>query len=165
MSLGPTNFKVARGMLKGDLLDFLGCYSYDRANSSDAGTDEMVPNTPCLYNDPAMKNLAHYFLYDMEEYTGETLEPTFSYLRVYKNGDILHRHTDRTVCEYSISLTLKREQTDDIWPLCLETDEVHKVCLEEGDGLIYKGTENPHWRDKFEGKKLAQVFLHYVKRS
>ena len=53
---------------------------------------------------------------------------------------------------------------DDIWPLCLETSDVHKVCLEEGDGLIYKGVENPHWRDKFEGERLAQVFLHYVRR-
>jgi alkylated DNA repair dioxygenase AlkB len=100
----------------------------------------------------------------MGEYTGETLEPTYSYLRVYKNGDILHRHTDRNACEYSVSITLKREQADDIWPLCLETDEVHKVCLEEGDGLIYKGVENSHWRDKFDGERLAQVFLHYVRR-
>ena len=163
MSLGPNNFKIARGMLKGELLNFLGHYSCDRANSSAAGTDEQVPNTPSLYDDPAMKNLQHYFLYDMKQHTGENLEPTFCYLRVYKNGDILHRHTDRDACEYSISLTLKREQTDDIWPLYLETDEVHKVCLEEGDGLIYKGVENPHWRDKFEGERLAQVFLHYAK--
>ena len=164
MSLGPTYFKVARSMLKGNLLDFLGYYSYDRANSPDAKPDDQVPNTPALYDDPAMRTLLYYFLHDMKEYTGETLEPTYSYLRVYKNGDILHRHTDRNACEYSVSITLKREQSDEIWPLCLETDKVHKVCLEEGDGLIYKGVESPHWRDKFEGERLAQVFLHYVRR-
>ena len=164
MSLGPTDFKVVRAMLKGDLLDFLGYYSYDRATSKDAGTDEQVPNTPALYDDPAMRNLLHYFLYDMREYTGLDLEPTYSYLRVYKNGDVLKKHTDRGACEYSVSLTLKREPSDAIWPLYLQTDKTYEVFLEAGDGLIYKGIESPHWRDKFEGERLAQVFLHYVRR-
>ena len=92
------------------------------------------------------------------------LEPTYSYLRVYKNGDVLHKHTDRKACEYSVSLTLKREARDEIWPLYLETDKTYETLLDEGDGLIYKGIENPHWRDKFEGERLAQVFLHYVRR-
>ena len=164
MSLGPTNFKIVRGMLGGNLLDFLGYYAYDRANSTDAGADEQVPGTPALYDDPAMRNLLHYFLHDMKEHAGVDLSPTYSYLRVYKNGDVLHKHTDRDACEYSVSLTLKREYDDEVWPLYLETDEVRKVCLEEGDGLIYKGIDNPHWRDKFEGERLAQVFLHYVRR-
>ena len=163
MSLGPTNFRIVRGMLKGELLDFLGYYAYDRANSTDVMMgDVQVPNTPALYDDPAMRNLLHYFLHDMKEYTGVNLEPTYSYMRVYKNGDRLQQHTDREACEYSVSLTLKRESGDEIWPLYLQTDKAYKVLLEEGDGLIYKGIENSHWRDEFEGKKLAQVFLHYV---
>ena len=165
MSLGPTNFKIVRGMLKGDLLDFLGYYAYDRANSKDVVEDVQVPNTPALYDDPAMRTLLYYFLYDMTEYAGVSLEPTYSYLRVYKNGDVLHRHTDRKACEYSVSLTLKREDEDEIWPLYLETDETYKALLEEGDGIVYKGIENPHWRDKFEGERLAQVFLHYTRSS
>ena len=165
MSLGPTNFKIVRGMLKGDLLDFLGYYAYDRANSLDAKPDDQVPNTPAFYDDPAMRNLLHYLLYDMQRYTGLDLEPTYSYPRIYKNGDVLHKHTDRGACEYSVSLTLKREDDDEIWPLYLETDKTYKALLEEGDGLIYKGVENPHWRDKFEGERLAQVFLHYVRSS
>ena len=165
MSLGPTNFKIVRGMLRGDLLDFLGYYAYDRANSPDAKPDEQVPNTPALYDDPAIRTLLHYFLYDMKEHAGVDLEPTYSYLRVYKKGDVLHRHTDREACEYSVSITLKREHDDEIWPLYLETDKTHKALLEEGDGLIYKGIESPHWRDKFEGQRLAQVFLHYVRSS
>ena len=165
MSLGPTNFKIVRGMLKEDLLDFLGYYAYDRANSPDAKPDEQVPNTPALHDDPAIRTLLHYFLYDMKEYTGVDLKPTYSYLRVYKKGDVLHRHTDREACEYSVSITLKREHDDEIWPLCLETDQIYKVLLDAGDGLIYKGIESPHWRDKFEGQRLAQVFLHYVRSS
>jgi len=165
MSLGLTNFKIVRGMLSGELLDFLGYYAYDRANSPDAKPDDQVPNTPALYDDPAMAVLLHSRLYDMKQLTGVDLIPTYAYLRVYKNGDILHRHTDREACEYSVSITLKREYDDEIWPLCLETDKTYKVELESGDGLIYKGIESPHWRDKFEGSRLAQVFLHYVRRQ
>ena len=164
MSLGPTNFKIVKGMLRGHLLDFLGYYAYDRANSTDVMEDVQVPNTPALHDDPAMRNLLYYLLYDMQRYTGLDLEPTYSYLRVYKNGDVLHKHTDRKACEYSVSLTLKREAHDEIWPLYLQTDKTYETLLDEGDGLIYKGIENPHWRNKFEGGRLAQVFLHYVRR-
>ena len=73
-------------------------------------------------------------------------------------------HTDRDACEYSASITLKREPKDAIWLLYLESDKTYGVELEAGDALIYKGIESPHWREKFEGERLAQVFLHYVRR-
>ena len=100
----------------------------------------------------------------MEKHIGEGLIPTYSYLRVYKRGDELKRHIDKHNCQFSVTLTLMREPNDDIWPIYLETDSVYKIDLEAGDGLIYRGTINPHWRDEFEGSRLAQVFLHYVRR-
>ena len=33
--------------------------------------------------------------------------------------------------------------------------------LAQGDMLVYKGVLLEHWRDPFEGKHHAQVFLHY----
>tara|TARA_R100000687_G_scaffold67843_1_gene56982 strand:- start:209 stop:721 length:513 start_codon:yes stop_codon:yes gene_type:complete len=170
MFLGPTNFKVIRGMLTGELLDFLGVYAYNIATLPDAipsgkFVDNQVPNTPAFYNDLVMKNLLCYLLPDMKKHTGIDLIPTYAYLRVYKIGDELKKHTDRNSCEISVTLTLRRELNEDIWPIYVETDTVHKVELEMGDGLIYKGIESPHWRDKFEGSGLAQVFLHYVRRT
>jgi hypothetical protein len=173
MSLGPTNFKIVRGLLTGELLDFLGVYAFNKATLPDAVptkelhgfVDEQIPNTPAWHNDLAMKNLMCYLSPDMEKHTGVKLIPTYSYLRVYKKGDELKRHTDRNSCEFSVTLTLMREPNEEIWPIYLETDIAHKVELEEGDGLIYKGIESPHWRDKFEGSRLAQVFLHYVRRQ
>ena len=38
-----------------------------------------------------------------------------------------------------------------------------KVLLEEGDAVLYKGTEVPHWREEFQGDWHSQIFLHYVK--
>ena len=172
MSLGPTNFKVIRGLLTGELLGFLGMYAFNKATLPDSipteaphgVVDQQSPNTPAWHDDLVMKNLMCYLSPDMESYTGESLIPAYSYLRVYKKGDELKRHIDKNSCEFSVTLTLMREPGEDIWPIYLETDKVHKVELEAGDGLIYKGTESPHWRDKFEGERLAQVFLHYVRR-
>lgn len=165
-------FKVVRGMLSGELLGFLGMYAFNQAQMPDAVptkdhrgfVDDQVPNTPAWHDDLAMMNLMYYLFVDIENHTGESLCPTYSYLRVYKHGDVLKRHTDRNSCEFSMTLTLMREDGDDIWPIYLETDRTHKVELEAGDALIYKGVESPHWRNKFEGERLAQVFLHYVRR-
>ena len=170
MFLGHTNFKIIRGLLTGELLDFLGVYAFNNATLPDAipsgkFIDHQVPNTPAWYDDLAMKNLMCYLTPDMEKHTGESLIPTYSYLRVYKKGDELKRHIDKHNCQFSVTLTLMREPNDDIWPIYLETNGIYKVDLEAGDGLIYRGTVSPHWRDEFEGSRLAQVFLHYVRRT
>ena len=173
MFLGHTNFKIIRGLLTGELLDFLGVYAFNKATLPDAiptkelhgFVDEQIPNTPAWHDDLAMKNLMSYLTPDMEKHTGESLIPTYSYLRVYKKGDVLNRHIDKNSCQFSVTLTLMREPNDDIWPIYLETNGIYKVDLEAGDGLIYRGTVSPHWRDKFEGSRLAQVFLHYVRRQ
>ena len=164
MSLGPTNFKIIRGMLTGELLDFLGVYAYNIATLPNEWKDSQVPDTPAFHDDLAMKNLMCYLSADMEKYLGIDLIPTYSYLRVYKHGDVLYKHTDKNSCEFSVTLTLKREPEEDIWPIYVETDKINKVSLDSGDGLIYKGSENFHWRDEFSGSKLAQVILHYVRR-
>ena len=172
MSLGPSKFKITKEILTGELLDFLGIYAYNKATLPDAiptkelhgFVDEQVPNTPAWHDDLAMKNLMCYLTPDMEKHTGESLIPTYSYLRVYKKGDKLKRHIDKNSCQFSVTLTLMREPNDDIWPIYLETNGIYKVDLEAGDGLIYRGTVSPHWSDKFEGSRLAQVFLHYVRR-
>lgn len=170
MSLGINKFKIVRGFLQGELLEFLGLYAFNNASRPDAiptketrgFVDDQIPNTPAWHNDPVMWNLMCYLCPDVEKYTGKKLIAAYSYLRVYKKGDELKRHIDRSACEFSVTLTLKRHPSDDIWPIYLESDKIYRVSLEAGDGLIYKGTESPHWRDKFEGEKLAQVFLHYV---
>ena len=177
MSFGSGNFKIIRGMLKGKLLDFLGMYAYNIATlpgaiptvERDGWHDSLIPDTPAFHDDLAMKNLLFYLSSDIERYLGIDLIPSYSYLRVYKRGDVLYKHKDKNSCEFSVTLTLNREFEEDIWPIYLETNDGAmiyppvKIELDVGDGLIYKGAEHPHWRDEFEGSRLAQVFLHYVK--
>ena len=96
----------------------------------------------------------------MEEATGEKLIEMYSYSRLYKNGDILKKHTDRFACEISTTLNLG----GDMWPIFLKKDDrTLQVNLDKGDMLVYKGCELEHWRNSFEGQNCGQVFLHYNK--
>ena len=110
----------------------------------------------------------------MEKKTGLKLNPTYSYARIYKKGDILHRHKDRFSCEISTTLNLG----GDPWCIYLESkknvgiadgkkitvssnNKGTKIFLNPGDMLVYRGMELEHWREKFQGNDCCQVFLHY----
>lgn len=137
--------------------------------------DIQAPETYSHYADVAMETLLLAVQPKMEKETGLNLIPTYAYARIYKNGDILHRHKDRFSCEISTTMNLGGDK----WPIYIEpnpkkggntgedgayvseyTDGV-KVELKPGDMLVYKGNICEHWRDKFDGTDCAQVFLHY----
>ena len=125
-------------------------------------TDEQVPNTYSHYSDIAMETLLLKVKSVMEKETNLKLIENYSYARIYKKGDILHRHKDRFSCEISTTLNLG----GDSWPIYLEPTGKEglkgiKVDLKPGDMLVYKGNELEHWREEFKGENCAQVFLHY----
>ena len=142
-------------------------------------TDQQIPNTYSHYADPVMETLLVKVLPKMQEETGLDLIPTYSYARLYKHGDILHRHKDRASCEISTTLNLGGNP----WPIFIdgtgadtvinEYKNIHKpnapegtkVLLEVGDMLVYSGCELEHWREPFEGQVCGQVFLHYNHRN
>jgi hypothetical protein len=136
--------------------------------------DDQVPNTYSHYSDIAMETLLLAVQPIMEKQTGLNLIPTYSYARIYKKGDILHRHKDRFSCEISTTLNLG----GDPWPIYIEPNSKMggliegkgyisdntkgiKVDLKPGDMLVYRGNLLEHWREEFDGKDCAQVFLHY----
>ena len=142
-------------------------------------SDQQVPNTYSHYADQVMETLLVKMLPIMKKETGLDLLPTYSYARLYKNGDILRRHSDRPSCEISTTLNLG----GDPWPIFIdgtgadsvidEYKQIHKpnapegtkVLLEVGDMLVYSGCELEHWREPFEGQVCGQVFLHYNHRN
>ncbi len=137
--------------------------------------DEQVPNTYSNYADVAMETLLLAVQPKMEKETGIKLNPTYAYARIYKTGDILHRHKDRFSCEISTTLNLGGDE----WPIYIENkknvgvpddkkgitassnNKGSKVILQPGDMLVYKGMILEHWREPFVGQDCAQVFLHY----
>ena len=128
--------------------------------------DSQVSNTYAHYSDILMETLLEKVKPTMEKHTGLKLSPTYSYARIYKNGDVLARHKDRYSCEISTTLNLG----GDSWSIYLDPTGKNgqagiKVDLEPGDMLIYSGCELEHWREEFKGKDCGQVFLHYNKSS
>ena len=140
-------------------------------------TDKQIPNTYSHYADPVMETLLMKVLPKMQRETGLQLIPTYSYARLYKKGDILHRHKDRPSCEISTTIHLGGNS----WPIFIDgtgadsilsgnetttivkpnAPEGTKVLLEVGDMLVYSGCELEHWREPLEGDVCGQVFLHY----
>ena len=108
------------------------------------------------------------------QWLGMHFECCHVYSRIYKQGDILARHSDRYSCEISTTLNLG----GDAWCIYLEpkknvgipdgkkitvssNNKGTKVVLKPGDMLVYRGMELEHWREEFQGNDCCQVFLHY----
>jgi hypothetical protein len=176
-----TNFVFNYFLMKRQVAKTLFEQKYISPFSTEFGTwqDEQVPNTYSHYSDIVMETLLQWILPIMEKHTKLKLIPTYSYARIYKKGDVLHRHKDRFSCEISTTLNLG----GDPWPIYLSPKENVgipderkgitvasnakgiKVSLKPGDMLVYKGMELEHWREAFDGEDCAQVFLHYNKVS
>ena len=122
--------------------------------------DAQVPKTYSHYGDVAMDTLLERVLPIMTKFTGLDLVPTYSYARIYKYGDELHRHKDRESCEISCTIFVQGDGTN--WPIFIEDKSIE---LEPGDGIIYLGIEDAHWRENFMGDWHAQFFLHYVDKN
>lgn len=127
--------------------------------------DVQVPSAKCVSDHDIMFETLQERLWPfMEKTVGEQLSPTYSYARLYSNGDVLEKHTDRPACEVSMTLQLGRSHNYS-WPIYVGGQ---RFDLAEGDGVIYPGTTVKHWRNKCDGPEgyySGQVFLHYVRKN
>jgi hypothetical protein len=180
MSFKKNKYSVLKGAISKELADFIYKYFQNKRKVANVlfntkyispfteyfgvWNDEQVPNTYSHYSDIAMETLLTEVKPVMEKHTGLKLSETYSYARIYKNGDVLARHKDRYSCEISTTLNLG----GDPWPIYLDPTGKKgqagiKINLEPGDMLIYAGCDLEHWREEFTGKNCGQVFLHYNK--
>ena len=124
--------------------------------------DEQVPNAlAVMSHEIIFETLLEKLWPDIELLTGKQLLPTYSYARLYTNGNKLEPHTDRPECEISVTIQLGRSHHY-AWPIWMGNS---RIDLSEGSGVVYKGCEIEHKReicDGPEGYYSGQVFLHYV---
>ena len=154
--------KAIKTMVLGGFLSFdnwLGSFSQTQ-----------VPDSFGMYADFAMETLLKNSTKTMEEATGLKLCPTYSFQRIYRQGQKLDRHKDRPSCEISATLCLGYDYSNAPdgydWGMYVEKSgeeglEGKQVCLAQGDAIIYRGCDIEHWRDEFKGNIQSQVFLHY----
>jgi hypothetical protein len=156
-------YAVIPSLIAPVLCEFLWSYVHTKfASGLLTWGDVLVPMTPAAYGDAATEGLLEYVQPRVEAVAGRALVPSYSYMRIYKTGDVLRSHRDRPACEFSLSLNIG-QIPDTPWPLYVENPEGGaRVDLKPGDALLYRGIDLFHWRDAYEGRQLVQVFLHFV---
>jgi len=129
--------------------------------------DVQCPLSDSIYNASFFTEIHKIIGKQLSQHTNKKLLPTYTYARIYRNGDVLEKHIDRESCEYSVTITLDYDGKR-VWPIYFE-DKVNQnntkgemISLDIGDLILYKGQEIVHWRPKFKGEWQTQVFLHYV---
>ncbi len=153
------------------------------------GLGGQVPEAHSMYGDTLMETLLYFSHGHMENITGLSLFPTYSYYRIYRPGMLLERHKDRPACEISTTVCLGYQYNDVDegynWGMFVDEKSVN-IPLEDGkyfvsagnpgimlpqkpgDLVVYKGCDIEHWREPFSagpGSYQVQVFLHYIDRN
>ena len=174
MSFKDTGFAVIKGYIEPAVMSLFYQYcklqvkriDFKKTNSESYDPhwdgrfgDSTVPNVFGKYADPLWESLMMASVAPLEQCTGMSLVPGFTYWRFYETGSILKKHKDRIGCEISVTMCVGYE--GECWPICVETDTyTGPVLLEPGDMLVYKGCEITHWREPFKGINQAQMFMH-----
>ena len=129
--------------------------------------DEQSPRRYVAHNEPVARFFHSQIAQVIAQVAGEPVKPSYVYLASYLAGAELKKHTDREQCEFSLTFALDfspEPARETPWPIRLETPRgevtVHQAL---GDGLMYRGTRVPHYRDMLaEGKTSTSIFFHYV---
>lgn len=126
--------------------------------------DIQVPKAHSKYADPAMEAMLLHLHPLIEKHTGLELYPTYSFYRVYRNGDNLKPHKDRPSCEISITACFNYSYDDSeyTWPIIMDGK---KIDMRPGDIVIYRGIDLEHSRETFsppDDSWHVQAFFHYV---
>lgn len=158
-------YTLIKNALSPELRDVITQYAlFDEMQDFNADSQQVV-GAHSKYADPAMEAMLLHLHPLMEKETGLSLFPTYSFYRVYRNGDILKPHKDRPSCEISTTVCFNYSYDDSeyTWPIIMDGN---KINMSPGDIVIYRGVDLEHSRDRFippyENDWHVQAFLHYV---
>lgn len=130
--------------------------------------DFKCPGAPSFYKHALLDKLHFKTLPIVEDTFKVKLYPTYTFLRIYNKRSILRSHTDRSACEYSVSLNLGYDG-DYSWPLWIidETGKKTTIIFEPGDLFMYRGVECEHGREPADDRVICQTqaFFHFVDQS
>lgn len=160
-------YEIIRNFLDADFVKFINQYYFIRiAGGAATLGDTQAPNSYLFYGDPLMDTILSEFNDTFAKNIDCKLFPTYSYVRLYSQGDELKIHRDRPSCEISATLSLGIPEGEEINPIYFSKNEdksdAVKILLNPGDLCVYRGPDLYHWRDPFTQKWYLQAFLHYV---
>lgn len=153
------DFKIVKNFLHENEKNLLKEYCKNRHLNNYQNFDFVQNNNgdTSFYNDPLMESLMLNKISLMEKESGLKIFPTYSFWRTYTYGAELLAHKDRPSCEISVTVQIDSDGTD--WPIFMEDKP---IVLQNGDAVIYYGTNITHSRNEFFGDYHIQAFLHYV---
>jgi hypothetical protein len=129
--------------------------------------DGQSPRRYVAYNEPVARFFHRLITPTLSAVVGQAIKPSYVYMASYLSGAELKKHTDRTQCEFSITLCLDfspEPALETTWPIRLDTPSGSVAVYQAlGHGLAYRGTRLPHYRDALGvGKTSTSIFFHYV---
>ena len=132
--------------------------------------DSQSPRRYVAYNEPVARFFHQQITDTLSAVAGEPLKPSYVYIASYLSGAELKRHTDREQCEFSVTLCLDfspEPVRETPWPIQLDTSAGQVTVYQAlGDGLAYRGTQLPHYRDVLrDGQTSTSIFFHYVRAN
>jgi len=94
----------------------------------------------------------------VSEWLGVRVKPSYNFTSMYYTGEgVCPAHTDRPPCKYTVDLCVNQNET---WGIFVDGTE---YFLDEGDALIYSGTDHLHYREKIQPTNYCDlVFFHFV---
>lgn len=160
-SFSEKGYTKSKTNLSNDLIHFITKYVfYEEMQNTYNLRDDQVKGSYGKYSDPAMETILTMLQPTIESITGLSIQPTYSYYRIYRAGQELKKHVDRPSCE--ISATLCFGYSNDIWPIYMNGE---CISLLPGEMAVYRGCEIPHWREPLLGGDNVwhvQGFFHYI---
>ncbi|MFZ1928161.1 MAG: hypothetical protein WAU50_03420 [Candidatus Sulfotelmatobacter sp.] len=129
--------------------------------------DEQSALRYVAHNEPVARYFHYQIAKAVAKIVGEPIKPSYVYLASYMSGAELKKHTDREQCEFSVTLCLDFSPEPALatpWPIRLDTSAGTVTAYQAlGDGLVYRGTRVPHYRDGLaRGYTSTSLFFHYV---
>ena len=169
--LADDQYVVLRGMVAPGLLPPLRRYCRQlRRHGYLIRGDEQVLDRWVQHDNPVMRCMHRSLVPLVASITTHAFAPceaSYSYFSTYIRGAELERHRDRSQCRWNLSVVLDAEPDvprGTLWPIHLGTPNGDvAVDLRPGDGLLYSGTELPHWRAPLDRcEAISCCFFHFV---
>ena len=128
-------------------------------------TDRFVPDRYSIHREP-VADFLHALLTPLTSHIlGHIVHKSYSFLASYHANASLGKHTDRDQCEWNWSIQLASDSEDGRpWPIYIEHQGIEKrVELACGDGVLFSGKHNPHWREPLQNsERETLLLLHFV---
>ena len=163
--LEQNNFLFVPNFISQEHSELLAQEFYKLEQRGQYEKDTQAPNSPAVYNFKPFLELLCQKVNHVSSLIEEQVLPTYTYARIYKNGEVLNRHRDRPACEVSLTVHLGGDTN---WSIGIQKPNGEEVELNliKGDAMLYFGCTADHWRNKpFTGQNYSQVFLHYVRSN